>query len=72
MGDNGWEYLFAAGSLICGGENALIGCLPATLIAYRDFEQEDRADVKDSLATYSVYRRVWEIAPNRDDRAEKG
>ncbi len=60
------------GSLICGGENALIGCLPATLIAYRDFEQEDRADVRDSLATYSVYRRVWEIATSRDDRAEKG
>lgn len=60
------------GSLICGGENALIGYLPATMIAYRDFEKEDRADVWDSLAPYSVYRRVWEIATNRDDRIEKG
>lgn len=60
------------GSLICGGETALIGYLPATMIAYRDFEREDREDVRDSLAPCSVYRRVWEIGTSRDDRAEKG
>ena len=59
------------GSLICGGEEALLGYLPATMIAYRDSLASDPPKSWKELAPYSVYRRILDVSGYLTNEAKK-
>ena len=57
--------------MICGGEGPLLGYLPAMMTAYRNMaeDDEDKGERWQSLAPYSVYRRVLDLS-SLSDRKE--